>query len=352
MSSIGEDAYVGTLHYKTLDPPISAGGGVQNPMDADLNGGGFAITNTSAITTGTLNYTTLNPPLPTSGVDNPMTSSLDAANFNITNVAGLTATTLNAGSGTITNNLGVNGALTADSGTINNNLGVGGNLTTTSITATNGAVLPNGSTRIGVPGDANLDFTGSTANFSNITDLQLGKDRNDKGNSGQSRALVKDNNATLSINFSGDFTGGTVVQGPKVVVAGELQTTNTPPKYGTGFLGTIQIPVFAQLPLKSINMTGSTSGFTIYMVDDPLNPSTLQSTVFDVETGVSFITQLYTITGDMTCAILGSGQGSVVDFIQIEPNNANPTRFFIKFQHSTVPKTSGQTYRYKIRLIN
>ncbi len=352
MSSIGEDAYVGTLHYQTLDPPVSVSGGVQNPMDADLNGGGFAITNTSAITTGTLNYTTLNPPLPTSGVDNPMTSSLDAGNFNIANVADITATTVNGGSGSITNNFVVGGSITGGSGLITTDLGVGGILTTNSLTATGGAVLPNAGVIVGIPGNANLDMTGSTANFSNMTDIQLGTDRADRGNSGLSRAFVKDNNSTLAINFSGDYTGGTTVQGDNLTVAGTLITTNTPPKYGTGVLGSPQSPSFAQLPTQSINMTGSTSGYTIYLVDDPLNPQTLQTTVFDVETGVSFITQLYNIVGEMSCAISGSGVGAVVDYVQVEPNNPNPTRFFITFQHSTIPKTAGQLYRYKIMLIN
>ena len=104
MTSLAEDAYVGTLHYKLLDPPISVGGGVQNPMDTNLDGGGFNITNVNALTTGTLNYTTLNPPLPTSGVANPMVVSLDAGNFNITNINAVESATIQA-TGAITSDL-------------------------------------------------------------------------------------------------------------------------------------------------------------------------------------------------------------------------------------------------------
>lgn len=129
MTSLAEDAYVGTLHYKTLDPPISVGGGVQNPMDANLDGGNFNITNVNALTTGTLNYTTLNPPLPTSGVDNPMLVNLDGGNFNITNVGILNT------NGAITAGGNINGGeiiasskLEGASGLVSGNWEVGGNL--------------------------------------------------------------------------------------------------------------------------------------------------------------------------------------------------------------------------------
>jgi hypothetical protein len=55
----------------------------------------------------------------------------------------------------------------------------------------------------------------STANMINGGyDFILGNtDQVTNGNSGQSRALVKNPSATLIINFDGDFTGGVVVQG-------------------------------------------------------------------------------------------------------------------------------------------
>ena len=128
MTSLAEDAYVGTLHYKLLDPPISVGGGVQNPMDTNLDGGGFNITNVNALTTGTLNYTTLNPPLPTSGVANPMIVNLDAGNFNITNINAVKSATLES-TGKIQSDLEIVslGKLEGANGLVSGNWEVGGN---------------------------------------------------------------------------------------------------------------------------------------------------------------------------------------------------------------------------------
>ena len=99
MSSLGEESFGGiincdTLRYNTLEPPI--GGFVNNPLTGTLDGGNQSITNVNALTTGTLNYTSLNPPIPTGFVTNPLASNLDAGNFNITNVNILTFTIVNS----------------------------------------------------------------------------------------------------------------------------------------------------------------------------------------------------------------------------------------------------------------
>ncbi len=54
-------------------------------------------------------------------------------------------------------------------------------------------------------------------------ELRLGTiDQSTRGNSGASRALIKDSGATLAINFGGDFTGGVRVDGPGMNIAGNL----------------------------------------------------------------------------------------------------------------------------------
>ena len=45
------------------------------------------------------------------------------------------------------------------------------------------------------------------------SDFKLGYKNVDRGDSGESRALVKDNDNTLKINYEGDFAGGTTVDG-------------------------------------------------------------------------------------------------------------------------------------------
>jgi hypothetical protein len=59
-------------------------------------------------------------------------------------------------------------------------------------------------------------------------DLSLGTfDQITRGNSGQSRALVKDYNATLVVNYAGDFTGGIRIDGPGLNIGGTNYVYNT-----------------------------------------------------------------------------------------------------------------------------
>ena len=54
-------------------------------------------------------------------------------------------------------------------------------------------------------------------------DFKLGStDQSSRGNSGTSRALVKNAGSVLAINFAGDFTGGVNVQGPQLAVDNRL----------------------------------------------------------------------------------------------------------------------------------
>ncbi|MCD0159764.1 tail fiber domain-containing protein [Deinococcus sp. 6YEL10] len=55
-------------------------------------------------------------------------------------------------------------------------------------------------------------------------DLTLGSaDQTSRGNSGASRALVKTPGSVLSLNYAGDFTGGVMVEGPQLLVRGNLK---------------------------------------------------------------------------------------------------------------------------------
>jgi hypothetical protein len=59
-------------------------------------------------------------------------------------------------------------------------------------------------------------------------DLKLGTaDQNTRGNTGPSRALVKDHGAILAINYAGDFNGGVRVDGPGMTITGNLNVNGT-----------------------------------------------------------------------------------------------------------------------------
>jgi hypothetical protein len=63
-------------------------------------------------------------------------------------------------------------------------------------------------------------------------ELKLGtSDQSTRGNTGSSRVLVKDSNATLAINYAGDFSGGTRVDGPGLGVGGVNYVYNTTTSY-------------------------------------------------------------------------------------------------------------------------
>lgn len=156
MTSLGEDAYCGTLtldklNYTSLNPPI--GGFVNNPLSGDLDCGGNNLTNAGAITTGTLNYTTLNPPIPTGFVNNPMTVNLDGGNFNITNLNQLsTNNNINCGGNVYGDEIIADSKLEGASGLVSGNWEVGGNLTVD----IGGTTTLKGSVNIGTAGQTIL----------------------------------------------------------------------------------------------------------------------------------------------------------------------------------------------------
>jgi len=156
MTSLGLEAYVGTLNadiikYKTLDPALT--GFVHNPLNTDLDCDNRNLTNANEITTGTLNYTTLNPPIPTGFVNNPMSVSLDGGNFNITDVNAIESTTVQT-TGKLGSDLEIisNGKLEGANGLVSGNWEVGGNLTVD----TGGLTSLKGSVVIGSSGETTL----------------------------------------------------------------------------------------------------------------------------------------------------------------------------------------------------
>ena len=106
--------------------------------------------------------------------------------YNTTNSGSIYLTTKNSG-GTPNNTITLN----SSSATVNGSLNATGNIT-----------------------DGGFDFALGTS------------DQSSRGNSGPSRALVKDSNATLVVNFAGDFGGGVRVDS-KVSVSGNITATTT-----------------------------------------------------------------------------------------------------------------------------
>jgi len=98
-----QDAYINTLHYTALDPPVGGGGGITNPLTDDLDANDKDIFNVETLNTAlkpiqnayvnTLHYTALDPPIGGGGggVSNPMTETLNANNKAIENVKVITA---------------------------------------------------------------------------------------------------------------------------------------------------------------------------------------------------------------------------------------------------------------------
>jgi hypothetical protein len=63
--------------------------------------------------------------------------------------------------------------------------------------------------------------------YNKQVDFVLGKDiAPERGQVGPARALVRDDNSALTINYAGDFTGGVNIQGPRVNVAKTLRVEN------------------------------------------------------------------------------------------------------------------------------
>ncbi len=360
MSSLGNDAYVGTLHYQQLEPPISAGSGVQNPMDANLDGGGFAITNTSAITTGTLNYTTLNPPLPTSGVDNPMTSSLDGGNFNITNTSAITTGTLNTTDATVSNNLGVGGGVSANSGSIVNNWLVGGN-TNCNVLTVSGATSTNTIDNTDLIASRNYTIKRGQPNENDKKfDIQLFDNTYGIGIDPSTLSYI-----TANTGFHNFYSGRTDPTDASTIpsatglllsmgsISADFYTTvfaRTGLKFGTANLGTFASPVDVS-SLTNLNMTGSLAGISVFGFSPGGN---LTTTTFNVSTGIANVLTVYSVQALLNLASTpGVGQeGVIVESVKVEADPSDNTKFFVQYTHTAKPILTGLIYKFKIILID
>jgi hypothetical protein len=86
-----------------------------------------------------------------------------------------------------------------------------------------GAVGPAGP--LGPAGPAGA--AGSSQDYTKAVDFQLGNNAaQDRGAVGPARALVRDSGSVLTINYAGDFIGGTNVGGPGLNVAGTMTANN------------------------------------------------------------------------------------------------------------------------------
>lgn len=118
------------------------------------------------------------------------------------------------------------------------NITAGGNLTSQNITA-NGTVAATGSIT-----DGGFDFIlGNT-------------DQGTRGNSGSSRALVKESSARLIVNFNGDFTGGVEIQGTTESTSGTTGAVRLP-----GGLGVAK-NIYSDQTIGAVNFSGQTLSLT------------------------------------------------------------------------------------------
>ncbi len=72
---------------------------------------------------------------------------------------------------------------------------------------------------------ATLDVNGSM--LVRGTDLFLGRTSTGRGDTGLSRALVKDDGKRLTINYASDFAGGVKINGPQITLNGALEVVNS-----------------------------------------------------------------------------------------------------------------------------
>lgn len=117
----------------------------------------------------------------------------------------------------------------------------------------------------------NVEISGTLSAAGNLSaggfDFRLGyADQSSRGNSGLSRALVKDSEAKLVINYAGDFPGGTEVQGAGLTVKGRLNVEGLASATGrnlAGLQGTAyQRPIWSPTPGQwSINQTVNTTDY-------------------------------------------------------------------------------------------
>jgi hypothetical protein len=180
--------------------------------------------------------------------------------------------------------------------------------TTASTTTTTGALQSGGG--LGVVGDINMggDLAGANAAFTGGVvnggfDFILGNtDQSTRGNSGASRAFVKDTGNILAINFGGDFTGGTRIDGPSELGIVDATTITTTGLADFASLNVSGTATFATAEFPSLTVTGTSTLADVDAVDITDTGSTVLA-----EVGVSGLSSLTTlgVTGLSSLTTLG-----------------------------------------------
>ena len=292
MSSLGADAYAGTLtvnqlNYSVLNPPI--GGFVNNPLTGTLDCGGNDLTNAGTITTGILNYTSLNPPIPTGFVNNPMTVALAGGNQDINNV----------------NTITTNGAITA-----------GGNIDGVEIIASSKLEGANGLV------SGNWEVGG---------------------------------NLTVETPGLARFKGGVLVDANGVSTFNNRVVFNQPPQYNPSLYGTLASPIALTVstPPSGITTFVLAPGKTSVVVFG--HPSPIQDTysTFEVDTPFSNVLEEYAITvsqQNTSVGVAGAIANISVNIGRSEKSPVANNKFQVIMEHGPSPGYTTQVLMYVVQL--
>ena len=292
MSSLGADAYAGTLtvnqlNYQTLNPPI--GGFVNNPLTGTLDCGGNDLTNAGTITTGILNYTSLNPPIPTGFVNNPMTVALAGGNQDINNV----------------NTITTNGAITA-----------GGNIDGVEIIASSKLEGANGLV------SGNWEVGG---------------------------------NLTVETPGLARFKGGVLVDANGVSTFNNRVVFNQPPQYNPSLYGTLASPIALtnSTPSAGITTFVLAPGKTSVVVFGHPSPTQDSYSTFEIDTPFPNVLEEYAITVSLQNTSVGVASAIPNQFLNIgrsEKSPADTDKFQVFMEHGAVPGYTTQVLMYVVQL--
>eukprot|EP01116_Phalansterium_solitarium_P008242 TRINITY_DN217_c0_g2_i14.p1 TRINITY_DN217_c0_g2~~TRINITY_DN217_c0_g2_i14.p1 ORF type:complete len:964 (+),score=306.47 TRINITY_DN217_c0_g2_i14:112-3003(+) len=155
------------------------------------------------------------------------------------------------------------GSLSVSSLAVSGGATVGGNVVISGTTTTGPITATGTSTFAAVSVTGNLDVGGTVSAPSLVNggfNFVLGiSDQSTRGNSGSSRALVKNTGSTLYVNYAGDFTGGTVVNSSLAVTgATSLRTLSA----GATALAATTVASLSSTGTASVASTLTVSGST------------------------------------------------------------------------------------------
>jgi hypothetical protein len=227
------------------------------------------IISSTTISTGTLRATNMNATSISTGTlvaSTGMTGGNSLfTNINTTNVtsSNMVATNVSTGS------LSASGTVTATTYT-GASMQLSGEISTGSVSATNVNVANITATAItsGILNASSITATGIITNGG--FDFKLGNaDQVTRGNSGDSRALVKHDGNVLVINFNGDFAGGTRIDGASVTT-GALAASSV----STGNIISSTTISTGTLRATNMNATSITTGTLVGSLSTSLIPGT------------------------------------------------------------------------------